>query len=258
MKIISYNINGIRSAVKKGLLNWIKKVQADVFCLQEIKADISQIETESFEELGYYHYWFPSQNKGYSGVAILSKKLPLHVEYGIGIDYIDNEGRVLRIDFKQCSIMSLYIPSGSNIENRLDFKLKFLKDFYDYVKQLKKNYPKLIICGDYNICHEAIDIHDPIRNSKNSGFLPIERKWMCQFIESGFIDSFRNFVSTPHHYSWWSYRSNARTKNKGWRIDYQMISNPLKEYMQKSFIFSEVKYSDHCPIGLKMKFLTSS
>ncbi|WP_103327690.1 exodeoxyribonuclease III [Bacteroidetes bacterium endosymbiont of Geopemphigus sp.] len=254
MKIISYNINGIRAAIKKGLLNWIEKAQPDVLCLQEIKANISQIETKAFEDLGYYHHWFPAQKKGYSGVAILSKESPLHVEYGAGMNYMDSEGRILRADFEYCSIISLYIPSGSNMEARLDFKLQFLKDFYNYIQKIKKNYPRLIICGDYNICHEAIDIHDPVRNAKNSGFLPVERKWISRFIELGFIDSFRHFISTPFHYSWWSYRANARDKNKGWRIDYQMVSEPIKEHMQRAFILPEARHSDHCPVGLHMKF----
>lgn len=254
MNIISYNVNGIRAAIKKGLLNWVQVLQPDVLCLQEIKATISQIETKAFEDLGYHHYWFPAQKKGYSGVAILSKKAPLHIEYGTGIDYMDEEGRVLRIDFQNVSIISLYLPSGSNKEARLHVKLGFMEDFYTYIQELKKKRPRLIVSGDYNICHKGIDIHDPIRNAKVSGFLPVERQWLTRFIESGFTDSFRHFVNKPHHYSWWSYRSNARARNKGWRIDYQMVSEPIKEHMQNAFLLTQARHSDHCPSCLEMQF----
>lgn len=253
MKIISYNVNGIRAAVNKGFLDWLKTAQPDVICLQEIKAMKEQLDLSIFEEAGYpYHYWYSAEKKGYSGVAILSKVTPNKVVYGTGIDYMDKEGRNLRVDFDNFSVMSLYLPSGTNIA-RLDHKLTYMADFQTYINALKKEIPNLIICGDYNICHKAIDIHDPIRNAKVSGFLPVEREWIGNFIDSGFIDSFRHFNNEPHHYSWWSYRANARANNKGWRIDYNMVAEPLKEKLKRAVILPEAKHSDHCPILVEIE-----
>lgn len=253
MKIISYNVNGIRAAVNKGFLDWLKTAQPDVICLQEIKAMKQQLDLSIFEEAGYpYHYWYSAEKKGYSGVAILSKATPKKVVYGTGIDYMDKEGRNLRVDFDNFSVMSLYLPSGTNIA-RLDHKLTYMADFQTYINVLKKEIPNLIICGDYNICHKAIDIHDPIRNAKVSGFLPVEREWIGNFIDSGFIDSFRHFNKEPHHYSWWSYRANARANNKGWRIDYNMVAEPLKEKLKRAVILPEAKHSDHCPILVEIE-----
>ena len=251
MKLLSYNVNGIRAALGKGFASWLKATEADVICIQEIKALESQIDTTVFDELGYHHYWFSAQKKGYSGVAILSKKKPTNIVYGSGIEHMDFEGRILRIDFDAVSIMSLYLPSGTNTA-RLDYKFQFMDEFQAYINQLKVSHPNLIICGDYNICHQPIDIHDPIRNKNTSGFLPEERAWLDQFMKSGFIDSFRLFNSEPHQYSWWSYRANARANNKGWRIDYALVSTPLKAQIERSFILPEAKHSDHCPVGLEL------
>jgi exodeoxyribonuclease-3 len=206
-----------------------------------------------FEQAGYpYHYWYSAEKKGYSGVAILSKIAPNKVVYGTGIDYMDKEGRNLRLDFDNYSVMSLYLPSGTNIA-RLDHKLTYMADFQTYINALKNEVPNLIICGDYNICHKAIDIHDPVRNAKVSGFLPVEREWIGNFIDSGFIDSFRYFNQEPHQYSWWSYRANARANNKGWRIDYNMVAEPLKEKLKRAVILPEAKHSDHCPIMVELE-----
>ncbi len=252
MKIISYNVNGIRAAMTKGLVEWLEAAQPDVLCIQETKAMQEQVDTKPFEELGYHIYWHGAEKKGYSGVAIFSKIKPNHVQIGTGIDYIDREGRVLRLDFDNVSVISLYLPSGTNID-RLDFKLQFCEDFKDYIKELKISHPNIVICGDYNICHEAIDIHDPVRNAKVSGFLPVEREWMTAFLdECNMIDSFRYFVKEPHHYSWWSYRANARNNNKGWRIDYNMVSNTLEKNMTRATILPEAKHSDHCPVLLEL------
>ncbi|MDM1297721.1 exodeoxyribonuclease III [Empedobacter falsenii] len=252
MKIISYNVNGIRAAMTKGLVEWLEAAQPDVLCIQETKAMQEQVDTKPFEELGYHIYWHAAEKKGYSGVAIFSKIKPNHVQIGTGIDYIDREGRVLRLDFDNVSVISLYLPSGTNID-RLDFKLQFCEDFKDYVKELKISHPNIVICGDYNICHEAIDIHDPVRNAKVSGFLPVEREWMTAFLgECNMIDSFRYFVKEPHHYSWWSYRANARNNNKGWRIDYNMVSNTLEKNMTRATILPDAKHSDHCPVLLEL------
>lgn len=252
MKIASYNVNGIRAALKKGFLQWLSQADPDVICLQEIKAQEDQLELECFEKAGYpYHYWYPAEKKGYSGVAILSKQRPDHVEYGTGMAYMDVEGRNLRADFAGVSVMSLYLPSGTNLA-RLDHKLQYMADFQAYVDQLRQTHPALTILGDYNICHRAIDIHDPVRNKNVSGFLPVEREWIGNFIDSGFIDSFRYFNPDPHHYTWWTYRAGARAKNKGWRLDYGMVSAPLEKHLKRSIILPEAVHSDHCPIVLEL------
>lgn len=252
MKIISYNVNGIRAAVTNGLLDWLKSANPDVLCLQEIKATVDQIPTERFEELGYnYQYYFSAEKKGYSGVAILCKKEPKHIEIGTKIPEMDFEGRNIRVDYEEVSVMSMYLPSGTNIE-RLDFKFGYMDKILEYLKSLKKEIPNLIICGDYNICHQAIDIHDPIRNAKISGFLPAERLWLGEFINSGFTDSFRALNPITQQYSWWSYRANSRNNNKGWRLDYCMVSNELKDKITRAYILSEAKHSDHCPVVVEL------
>ena len=252
MKIISYNVNGIRAAIKKGFIEWLKNSNTDVICIQEIKANKDQLDLSLFSEIGYkYNYWFSAKKKGYSGVAILSKHKPKHIEYGTGIDHMDFEGRNLRIDFEKISVMSLYLPSGTNIA-RLEYKFQYMKEFKDYVQKLKENIPNLVICGDYNICHKAIDIHDPIRNSKVSGFLPLEREWLTDFINLGFIDSYRKLNKDPHRYSWWSYRANSRANNKGWRIDYNLVSNTLNSNVKSSSILDQIFHSDHCPIVVEL------
>ena len=255
MKVISYNVNGIRAAMNKGLVDWLQTVDADVVCFQEIKALEEQIDVAQFNEIGYPHtYWFSAQKKGYSGVAILSKIRPKNVVYGTGIKSMDFEGRNLRLDFEDVSVMSLYLPSGTNI-NRLDHKLEYMAMFQDYIDKLKREIPNLLICGDYNICHKAIDIHDPVRNKNVSGFLPVEREWIDSFMKSGFIDTFRLFNDQPHNYTWWSYRANARNNNKGWRIDYGLASSPLKDRIKRSVILSDAVHSDHCPMLIEVESL---
>ena len=253
MKILSYNVNGIRAALKKGFTNWLDSTNADVICLQETKALEEQVDTDEIKDIGYNLYWFSANKKGYSGVAIFTKLKPQKVSYGSGIKHIDFEGRIIRVDFENVSIMSLYLPSGTNID-RLEYKFRFMADFYSYIDELKKEIPNLVICGDYNICHQAIDIHDPIRNKNVSGFLPKERIWLDNFLKLGFIDSFRYLNSEPNNYSWWSYRANSRINNKGWRIDYALVSRTLKDNISRSFILNEAKHSDHCPVGLELKF----
>ncbi|NQV78136.1 MAG: exodeoxyribonuclease III, partial [Lutibacter sp.] len=226
MKIISYNVNGIRAALNKGFIDWLQAANPDVVCIQETKAHKEQLDLSLFEAAGYpFHYWFSAEKKGYSSVAILSKTEPKHIEYGTGIETMDFEGRNLRVDFDDFSVMSLYLPSGTN-DARLEFKFTYMAQFQQYVNNLKKEIPNIIICGDYNICHEEIDIHNP-KMKGVSGFLPEEREWIGSFIDSGFIDSFRHLNKDLHHYSWWSYRANARNNNKGWRIDYNMVSEPM-------------------------------
>ena len=251
MNIISYNVNGIRAAIKKGFILWLKAANPDVICIQETKARKEQLDLSLFENAGYpYHYWFSAQKKGYSSVAVLSKIKPNHIAYGTGIETMDFEGRNLRLDFDDISVMSLYLPSGTN-DSRLAFKLNYMAEFQEYISNLKREIPNLVICGDFNICHQAIDIHNPIANKNTSGFLPVEREWIGKFINSGFIDSFRYFNQEPHQYSWWSYRANARNNNKGWRIDYCMVSTTLKQKLKRAYILPEARHSDHCPIGVE-------
>ena len=260
MKIISYNVNGIRAALNKGFIDWLKNADPDVICLQEIKAMEEQLDVSVFEEAGYpYHYWFSAQKKGYSGVAILCKTKPNHVEYGTGIASMDFEGRNIRVDFParteggdKVSIMSLYLPSGTN-DARLQHKFDYMDRFHYYIDELKKDIPNLIILGDYNICHEEIDIHNPKGLSNVSGFLPVEREWIGNFINNGFIDSFRHFNKDPDNYTWWSYRANSRARNKGWRLDYALVSSTLQEKLKRSVILSDAVHSDHCPILLEIE-----
>ncbi|MDF0692310.1 exodeoxyribonuclease III [Aquirufa ecclesiirivi] len=252
MKIISYNVNGIRAAIQKGFIDWLKEENPDVLCLQELKADIEQVDISAIEALGYQIYWHSAQKKGYSGVAIFSKVSPKSVTIGCGIEKYDAEGRVIRADFKDFSVISVYMPSGSSGDERQGFKMIWLADFYQYIDQLKKEIPHLIISGDYNICHKAIDIHNPKSNANSSGFLPEEREWMENFINSGFVDSFRHINAEPHHYSWWSYRAGARGKNLGWRIDYHLVSEPLRNRISHAEILPEVKHSDHCPVVIHL------
>jgi len=254
MKIISYNVNGIRAAMRKGFTDWLRQTKPDIICLQEIKAKKDQVDIAEIEAAGYpYHYWYSANKKGYSGVAILLKEEPNHIEYGTGIDYMDFEGRNLRVDFDDFSVMSLYLPSGTN-DARLEHKLTYMADFLEYVNTLKKNFPKMVICGDYNICHKEIDIHNPVQNKNTSGFLPVEREWIGNFIDSGFIDSFRYLNKEPHNYTWWSYRANSRANNKGWRIDYNMVAKPLQENIKRAVILPNAHHSDHCPHMVELEF----
>jgi exodeoxyribonuclease-3 len=252
MKIISYNVNGIRAAINKGFIDWLQIADPDVICLQETKALEEQLDLDLFHNAGYkFTYWFSAKKKGYSGVAILSKTEPNHVEFGTGIESMDHEGRNLRADFNGFSVMSLYLPSGTN-DLRLQHKFDYMDMFQDYINKLKKTVPNLVVCGDYNICHEEIDIHNP-KMKGVSGFLPVEREWLGDFISSGFIDSFRFLHPDKQEYSWWSYRANARANNKGWRLDYAMVSETLQENIKRAVILSDAVHSDHCPILLEIE-----
>ncbi len=250
MKIITYNVNGIRAAITKGFVEWLKASQADMVCLQEVKAQITDIDPAVFEELGYQLYWYSAQKKGYSGVAILTKHKPIHVEYGCGMADYDFEGRVIRCDFETFSLMSVYMPSGSSGDDRQGFKMKFLADFEPYLSNLIKSVPNLIISGDYNICHQAIDIHNPKANANSSGFLPEERAWLGGLLNTDFIDTFRFFNPEPHQYTWWSFRAGARQKNLGWRIDHHLATKSLESRLSRAMILPEAKHSDHCPVVL--------
>lgn len=255
MKIISYNVNGIRSAISKNWLQWLQASDADIVCLQEIKVQVEQIpmEIKMIEDLGYHHYWYPAQKKGYSGVAILTKKKPLHVEYGCGHELFDFEGRMIRADFEDLSVISVYLPSGTTGDERQNVKYQFMDYFEQYTRELSWKYPSLVISGDYNICHKPIDIHNPKTNANSSGFLPEEREWMEKILNDTFIDSFRYFNSEPHQYTWWSFRAGSRDKNLGWRIDYHLVTKELEKRLKRAAILSEAKHSDHCPILLELK-----
>lgn len=253
MKVVTYNVNGIRAALKKDWIGWLTSVDPDVVCLQEIKASPDQVpEIQILEDLGYKHYWYPAQKKGYSGTAILTKVEPKNVVYGCGMEDYDFEGRVIRVDFEDVSVMSTYFPSGTTGGIRQDFKYRFLDDFYTYAHQLLEEVPNLLVCGDFNICHRAIDIHNPKSNANSSGFLPEEREWMEKFINSGFIDTFRSLNADPHNYTWWSYRAGARAKNLGWRIDYIMASKGLEARIKNAVILPDAVHSDHCPMLVEL------
>lgn len=252
MKIITYNVNGIRAAFTKNFVGWLQVADPDIICIQESKAGNDQIDIESFERIGYHSYWHSAERKGYSGVGISSKIKPNHVEYGCGIEHYDSEGRIMRADFDDFSVISVYVPSASNIL-RLEYKMAFCNDFLDYIKNLKKTIPNLVISGDFNICHEAIDIHNPEGLKNTSGFLPMEREWMTKFmVECELTDSFRFMNKEPDNYSWWSYRQNSRERNKGWRLDYHFITKSLKNRLSRAVILKEVFHSDHCPVLIEL------
>ncbi|HRG58227.1 MAG TPA: exodeoxyribonuclease III [Bacteroidia bacterium] len=252
-RIITYNVNGIRAALTKNWLEWLIESGADIICLQEIKASPDQLDVKIFEEAGFHHFWYPAQKKGYSGVAILTKQKPDHVQYGMGIEKYDFEGRFLRADFGDVSVVSVYMPSGSSGDDRQAFKMVWLNDFTEYINSLRKERPKLIVCGDYNICNKPIDIHNPKSNANTSGFLPEEREWFDNFLAMGYIDSFRVFNQQPNEYTWWSFRANARAKNLGWRIDYNIVTDNLMANLKGAKILPEAKHSDHCPCVLELE-----
>ena len=254
LRIISYNVNGVRAAMKKGLVDWLKTNPADVICLQETKAEKDNVAHAEFTSLGYQDYWFSAQKKGYSGVAVLTKIKPDHIQYGTGHQVSDDEGRVLQLDFGDIRLINAYFPSGTTGDVRQAFKYQWLDEFYNYLMELKKKYPRLILCGDYNIAHREIDIHDPKGNKNSSGFLPAERAWMDKFLDSGWTDSFRLKHPEPHRYSWWSQRfPSVRLNNKGWRIDYINVTNNLSGRILNADIYPDIKQSDHCPVFLEMK-----
>jgi exodeoxyribonuclease III len=252
MKILSYNVNGIRSAISKGLVDFVEKGGYDIVCIQETKAMREQVDTEGFDKLGYQHYWYSAEKKGYSGVAIFTKKTPTTVIEGMGHTLYDGEGRILRADFGDWTLLNCYFPSGTSGEERQDVKMAYLTDFFKWIENLKKERPKLIIVGDYNIAHTEMDIHNPKSNQKTSGFLPEERAWMTQWFESGFVDAFRFKNPTLQEYSWWSTRFNSRAQNKGWRIDYQSVTNNMKAHIINCRQLTDIVHSDHCPVLLEI------
>lgn len=257
IRVISYNVNGIRAAIKKGFLEWLQTDPADIICLQETKAEKDNVDCSTINELGYHDYWYPAQKKGYSGVAVFTKLKPDNVVYGNGHKVSDDEGRILQLDFGQIRLINAYFPSGTSGDIRQAFKYEWLDQMYLYLEELKAKYPRIILCGDYNIAHNEIDIHDPKGNKNSSGFLPAERAWMDKFLQTGFNDAFRHFVKDPHHYTWWSQRfPTVRLQNKGWRIDYITVTDALVPALKASTILCDVKHSDHCPVLTELKLST--
>lgn len=254
MRIISYNTNGIRAAIKKGFLEWLATNPADVICVQETKALQSDVDVSEFEKLGYISHWFSAQKKGYSGVAIFTKRKPDAVIEGNGFVQSDFEGRVIRADFGELTILNCYFPSGTSGDERQTYKYQWLKEIQQFVDELKKTRKQIILCGDYNIAHQPIDIHDPKGNKNTSGFLPEERNWLTEFFETGFIDTYRfKNPETVGGYSWWSQRfPSVRLQNKGWRIDYICVSKSLEESIKLATILPDIKHSDHCPIYVEL------
>jgi exodeoxyribonuclease-3 len=254
LRIISYNVNGIRAAMNKGFVDWLKTDPADIICIQETKALKDNVDHKQFTDLGFHDYWYSARKKGYSGVAVFTKIKPDHVEYGTGHKMSDDEGRVIQLDFGDIRLINAYFPSGTSGEERQTFKYAWLDEFLNYLNTLKKKYPKLILCGDYNIAHREIDIHDPKGNKNSSGFLPDERAWMDLFFVNNWTDTFRIIHPEPHRYSWWSQRfPTVRLQNKGWRIDYISVTENLKNNIVDAEIYPDVKHSDHCPVYLKIK-----
>lgn len=252
MKIITFNVNGVRSALNKGLREWLIKENPDILCLQEIKLSETELVEPVFNALGFQCYWYPAVKRGYSGVAILTKVSVNQIVKGLGHSLHDDEGRIILARYDQFLLVSAYFPSGTTGDVRQEVKYRFLDDFYTYAGELKKEGLPLLICGDLNICHTDIDIHNPRSNAKTSGFLPEERAWVGKFIDTGFIDTFRYKVKDPHHYTWWSYRAGSRVKNLGWRIDYIFAANMEEGSLENVQIHADVFMSDHCPVSLNL------
>ena len=253
LRIVSYNVNGIRSAMSRGLIEWLKTDPADIFCVQETKAHKDNVAHALFTELGYHDYWFSAQKKGYSGVAVFTKIKPDRVQFGTGHKVSDDEGRVIQLDIGDLRLINAYFPSGTSGDERQQFKYHWLEEFYAYLEELKRTYPRIVLCGDYNIAHEEIDIHDPKGNKKSSGFLPDERAWMSKLLSNGWVDGFRQLHPEPGRYSWWSQRfPSVREQNKGWRIDYINVTEPLQSRLLDAEIYPGVKQSDHCPVYLEL------
>jgi len=253
MKLISWNVNGIRAADKKGLFDWFKAEKIDVLCLQEIKAQADQIPPHLKNTPGYHIFFNPAERKGYSGVATYAKEKPINVKNGFGIEKFDSEGRTLITEFPNFTLFNIYFPNGKKNQERLDYKLDFYDTFLAYADNLKAEGKNIVVCGDFNTAHKEIDLARPKENEKISGFLPIERSWIDTFIDHGYVDIFREFNKEPNQYSWWSMRTRARERNIGWRIDYFFANKEFMPYVKKAFIMQDVMGSDHCPIGIEIK-----
>jgi exodeoxyribonuclease-3 len=252
INILSWNINGIRAAEKKGFLDWLQQMSPDILCLQETKAQPGEISQELLQPPGYYAYWNSPERKGYSGVATFTKKRPIKVENDFGTKRFDTEGRVIITQYPEFTLFNVYFPNGKMSEERLKYKMDFYDVFLDFVDSLKARGEKLIICGDFNTAHKEIDLARPKENEDVSGFLPEERAWMDIFVDHGFIDTFRHFNKEPGHYTWWSLRTRARERNIGWRLDYFFVTENILGSITEASILSDVMSSDHCPVGIRL------
>ncbi len=252
--LISWNVNGLRAAMKKGFLDLLLEQKFDVICIQETKASLDKLPREAKNIPGYYNYFVSAERSGYSGVGTFLKEKPLKVETGMGIEEFDREGRFLRIDYNNFTLMNIYFPNGKASRERLEYKMAFYDAFLDYANALKAEGKKLVICGDVNTAHREIDLARPGENETISGFLPEERAWMDKFLAAGYLDTFRMFNSEGGNYSWWSMRTRARERNVGWRLDYFFVSENLQENVKAAPIYPEIMGSDHCPVGLELEF----
>lgn len=253
LRLISWNVNGIRASIKKGFVDSILKLNADVIAIQETKVQHDQLTDEIRNIGGYFSWWSCSKiKKGYSGVAVYSKIKPLAVKTDFGIGFFDDEGRVIEIDFGDFIFFNVYFPNGQMSDERLKFKLDFYESFFSYVKELRVAGKKIVVAGDYNTAHNEIDLKHPKSNEKNSGFLRIERDWLDRIVEDGYVDTFRTLYPETVRYSWWTYRANARKNNVGWRIDYFFVTEDIfnQRWVSDAFIDNDVHGSDHCPVGL--------
>jgi exodeoxyribonuclease-3 len=253
LNIYSWNVNGIRAAAEKGFNDWFKNSKPDIACLQETKAQREQLKTELASPKDYHSDWNSAQKKGYSGVATFSRIKPIKVNYGLGIEEYDCEGRVIESWFDDFILFNIYFPNGGRDHSRVDFKLKFCDAVLERCEYLKKQDKNLIICGDYNTAHKEIDLKNPKANQNSTGFLPNERAWIDKFIQHGYVDTFRHFNQEPGQYTWWTYRFSAREKNIGWRIDYFFVNEKFLSSVKDAFILAEIKGSDHCPIGIEIE-----
>jgi len=252
MKILSWNVNGIRAASRKGLYEWFKKESPDILCLQEIKAIPEQVPLYLRNPPGYHVFWNPATRKGYSGVVTYTREKPMTVKKGFGIEKFDQEGRILITEFPSFTLFNIYYPNGKKNQERLDYKLDFYDTFLGYVDNLKTAGKNIIVCGDFNTAHKEIDLARPRENEKISGFLPVERAWIDTFIDHGYIDTFRYFHKEPGQYTWWDMKTRARERNIGWRIDYFFVNREFIQYVKNAFIMQDVTGSDHCPVGIEI------
>ncbi len=253
-RILSWNVNGLRAVLKKDFIPWFKKESPDIICLQEIKAMPGQLPPEIRNYPGYDVQINSAQRPGYSGVATFSRSKPLSVKSGFGVERFDSEGRILETEYPEFTLFNIYFPNGKSRDERLQYKMDFYAEALKYFLKLRKQGKKLVICGDVNTAHKAIDLKRPKENEDVSGFLPIEREWMDKLVSHGFIDTFREFNKEPDQYTWWDMKSGARERNVGWRIDYHFISEDLRPHLEKAYIMPEVRGSDHCPVGINLRF----
>jgi exodeoxyribonuclease-3 len=253
MKLMSWNVNGIRACEKSGFLKWFEQEDADIVCVQEIKSFPEQLGESLRHPLKYHSFWNSAEKPGYSGTAVFSKKEPLSIQLGLGDPEIDREGRVMILKYPKFTLINSYFPNSQREHARLPFKLKFCKKFLQTVEALRASGENVIMCADWNIAHKEIDLKNPKTNLKNAGFLPEERAWMDQMIAAGYIDAFRNFQPGGDHYTWWSYRPGVREKNVGWRLDYFMANAEFKDRLKTSYHRPEVFGSDHCPVAIEIK-----